>query len=183
VKNSGSKKISERYVLALFEVATAANAVAAVEKDLQNLSTLLKENSDFVDFINNPLLTRAAKSKIAGAVLKNISAHKITAQFISLLAAQKRLDLLSEMIKLFIEKSAISRGEMAAELVVARAVSDAETAKISASLSKAYNKKINLNVREDANLLGGVVINVGSVRLDSSLAGKLTRLQQSLKVA
>jgi F-type H+-transporting ATPase subunit delta len=183
VKNSGSKKIAERYVAALFDVAAANNSLFMVEKDLLTLADLLKENVDFVDFLHNPLLTRAQKGKITNNLLKQLGAHQTTAQFITLLAASKRLDLLSEMIEIFLKKAVASRGELGAELVVACAISPTEASAIADSLGKAYNKKITLNVREDASLLGGVIINVDSLRLDGSLAGKLNRLKQTLKVA
>lgn len=183
MKNSGSKKISQRYVSAVFGVAVQAGVLAAVEKDLSGLADLIKENADFHNFLYNPLLTRAAQASIAANLLEKIGTHTVTTQFIALLARNKRFDLLPEMIEFFLEKAATSRGEMAAELVVARAISTKESDAIAQSLGKAYNKKINLTVREDAALLGGTIINIGSVQLDGSLAGKLGRLQQVLKVA
>lgn len=183
MKNSGSKKISQRYVSAIFDVAVQNNALAAVEKDLLGLADLIKENADFRDFLHNPLLTRSAQATIAEKLLKKIGVHTLTAGFIALLAHNKRLDILSEIIAIFLEKTATSRGEMAAELVTARALSAKESEAIAQSLGKAYNKKIKLSVREDPALLGGTIINIGSQRLDSSLAGKLDRLKIALHAA
>ena len=183
MKNSGSKKIAERYVTALFEVAVAANSLPAVEKDLLAIENSLESNADFRAFLHNPLLNREAKAKIAETILKSLGANKVTSQFIALLAAHNRLNLLPEMIVLFLEKAASARGELAAELVVARAISDAETGAIAEKLGKAYNKKINLQVSEDASLIGGSIINIASLRLDGSISGKLSRLRQELKAA
>jgi len=183
VKKSGSKKISERYVDALFDVANAAGVLAVVEKDLHTLSEMLADNADFREFLHNPLLTRQAKGSVSEALLEHIGSNKVTAQFIALLAAHKRLDLLAEMTALFLKKCSVSRGELAAELVAAQAISEKETSVIAETLSKAYSKKIKLSVRGDASLLGGVIVNVGSLRLDSSLSGKLNRLKQTLKTA
>lgn len=183
MKKSGSKKIAERYVKALFDVATAAGAAAAVEKDLQTLAAALNESAEFSKFLHNPLLSRKQKAEVAAALLARLGANKVTTQFISLLAAQNRLDLLAEMAKLFIEKCALSRGEISAELVVASKVSAADSEAIASALGKAYNKKINLSIREDKAIVGGSIINIGSLRLDGSLAGKLDRLKQKLKAA
>lgn len=183
MKNSGFKKIAERYVTALFAVATAENSIADVEKDLAALAALLAESSDFRAFLHNPLLNRNAQVEIAGVVLKTLGVHDITQKFIALLANHKRLELLAEVIQLFLEKAMISRGELAAELVSAAVLSDAQAAPIADKLSKAYNKKITLKLRADASLLGGAIINIGSTQLDGSLAGKLNRLQLSLKAA
>ena len=178
-----SKKISERYVAALFSVAASEAALPAVENDLVNIAKLLKEDAKFADFIVNPLLTRAQKGNACAEILKYLKAHQLTVKFMLLLAAHKRLELIPEMVRLFVEKTEISRGELAAELVSTRTVSAAESAKVAEKLGKIYNKKINLRIREDASLLGGVVINIGSTRLDSSLSGKLNRLRQVLKAA
>lgn len=183
VKNSGSKKIAERYVSALFDVAVDAGVLEAVEKDLQAIASILENNADFRAFIINPLLTRNAQEQVAAAVLSRLNVNKITAQFIALLARAKRLDILGEMIALFLEAVASARGEMAAELVSAKPVSGAESKKIAEKLGAAYNKKITLTTRADASLLGGVIINVGSVQLDGSLAGKLNRLKTALRAA
>lgn len=183
MKNPGSKKIAERYAHALFDVAQQSGILAVVEKDLQVLADLIKENADFRAFLHNPLLTRAAQGAIAGNILQSIGTNAVTSQFIALLAHNKRLDMLPEIIIIFLEKAAKGRGELAAELITARSVSDKETGAIAQSLGKAYNKKINLRVREDPSLLGGVIINIGSMQLDSSLAGKLNRLEQALKTA
>ena len=183
MKNAGSKKIAERYVNAGFEVANKSGALAAVEKDLLVLADLIKENADFRAFLCNPLLGRAAKSEIAIDILKKLNSQPFTAQFIDLLASNKRLDILSEVISQFLEKISASRGEMSAELVSAKPVSTKEAALVADSLGKVYSKKINLKVREDLSLLGGTIVKIGSKQLDSSLAGKLSRLKQSLKAA
>ena len=181
MKNSGSRKISERYVSALFDIALAAGVLEAVEKDLSVLADLVKENADFSAFLDNPLLSSEAKNSISANLMQKIGAHQLTTQFIALLARKKRLNILPEIIKLFLERVATERGELAAELVTAKAITPKESSAIAESLSKAYNKKINLSVREDPALLGGTIINVGSYQLDSSLEGKLNRLKIALQ--
>lgn len=183
MKTTGSKKIAERYVNAVFEVASQASSLGEVEKDFALLRDILEKNSDFRDFLHNPLLSRGAQGKIAGNLLEKLAASKITSQFVTLLARNKRLDILPQIIDIFLEKTASSRGEISAELVTAKPLSDSDAKKIAGSLGKAYGKKVNLNIREDSSLLGGTVINIGSYQLDGSLAGKLNRLKQALKTA
>lgn len=183
MKSSGSKNICERYVSAIFDVAVQSGVLPTIEEDLSGLAALIKENSDFREFLHNPLLNRSAKAAIVQSLMAKIGTHHITNSFIALLAKNKRLYLLPEVISIFLERTAAMRGEMAAELVTARAISAKESATIAEVLGKVYNKKINLSTRQDKSLLGGAIVNVGSLRLDGSLAGKLDRLQQVLKVA
>jgi F-type H+-transporting ATPase subunit delta len=181
VKTSGAKQIAQRYVKALFDVSEKSQD--AVEKDLLTLQSVLMESKEFSLLISNPLFTRDEQAKAMDAVLAKIKANKITQQFMALLAKQKRLNLLPEIISLYMDIVQASRGEMKAEVVSAAPLKSPEIAAISASLGKTYGKKILLETREDKDLLGGVVINIGSVQLDSSLAGKLQRLTNKLKAA
>lgn len=183
MKNSGSQKISDRYATALFSVAGASKLVDAVEKDLKNIQETLLSSEDFCYFLNNPLLNRDAKRKIISALLEKVGVDKLTNQFISLLAAHKRLELLAEIIAIYLKKCASARGEIAAEVISAKAIEAKAEKEIADALGKIYGKKITIKTRTDESLLGGMVVNIGSKQLDGSLAGKLNRLKQSLKAA
>lgn len=183
MKTSGSKRIAERYVRALFDVADEASAVAKVEKDLAALGHALEESEDLQRFLTNPLLSRETQSEAMEAILAKMKATPLTKQFILMLANQKRLPLLPQIAALFIEWTASARGEINGELVSAGELSDKEVKLVETRLTKAYGKKVNLATREDAALLGGVVVKIGSQQLDSSLAGKIARLKIALQAA
>jgi F-type H+-transporting ATPase subunit delta len=183
VKTSGTKKIAERYVRALFDVASASSTLPQVEQDLRSLGGVIAAQADVRDFLHNPLLTRGAQETIAAALLSHMKAHELTMKFIALLARSKRLDVLPAIIAAFLELAAATRGELSAKVVSAAVLSDAQVGDIAKALGSVFNKKINLATREDASLIGGVVITVGSQQLDGSVAGKLQRLKSSLKVA
>jgi F-type H+-transporting ATPase subunit delta len=183
MKTTGAKRIASRYVKALFDVAQAASAVEAVEKDLAALGDSLKESEDFQHFLTNPLLSRQAQADVMKAMLAKMKAHKVTQPFMAALAQHRRLPILLEIIELFADAAQAARGEMKAELIAAATLKPKEISMVSERLGKIYGKKVNLGVRQDKNLLGGVMIKVGSVQLDGSLAGKLDRLGLALKTA
>lgn len=183
MKTSGSQKIAQRYVSAFFDAAQQTGALSAVEKDFSTLATLIETHADFRAFLANPLLSAAAQEATIVAVLQSLGAHALTVESLALLARKKRLTLLADVAAQFQTRAEQARGEMRAELVVAKPVSSEERAKVAAALGKACGKKINLSVREDRALVGGVVINVGSLQLDDSLAGKLNRLKTALHTA
>ncbi len=180
MKNASSKRIAERYVKALFDVATASGALAAVEKDLRALAAAAEGSDQMQKVALSPLLTRAQKADAMKAVLAQLKAHELTTQFVLMLARQQRLAVLGDIAKLFGQWAENSRGEMSAEIVAASKLSEKEVAVVSERLGKAYGKKVNLTVKEDASLLGGVVVRIGSIQLDGSLSGKLRRLKQKL---
>jgi F-type H+-transporting ATPase subunit delta len=167
----------------LFDVASKANNVAAVEANLSDIATLIAENPDFRGFLTNPLLSRSAQANIVESLLKKMNTHALTIQFIALLARHKRLENLAEIIALFAEMAAAARGELVALVQVAAPISATEAKTIEESLSKAYGRKVTLKIKENPELLGGTIIKIGSQQIDGSLAGKLNRLQQELKAA
>lgn len=183
MKTSGLQKLSERYVKALFDVASDAGAVPAVEKDLLTLANVAKTSKEFADFLSNPLLTRKEQADVVAAMLSNIGAHEITRQFAAMLARQKRLPALASIANLFSSAAATARGEIAAEVISAKELKAAEVAAIAEKIGKAYGKKVTVKTRVNPELLGGVVVKVGSKQLDISLSGKLQRLRNTLKAA
>ena len=183
MKNAGQKQLAERYVKALYDIASEANARDAVEKDLGVLATLLKESDELASVLVNPLLTRSQQAKALEPVLSAIKAHDVTKRFIVMLAQQKRLPALAEIARLYAERAASARGEIKAEAISAHPLSLKDVAIITERLSKAYGKKVTLETSENPELLGGVVLRIGSQQLDASFAGKLNRLKNKLKAA
>ena len=183
MKTTGSKRIAERYVKALFEVAQSAKSLDKVEADLASLGVALTQSPEFCDFLVNPLLTPEQRASIMTAILDKIKTTDLTRQFIGTLIAQKRLAILPAVCEEFSRMAASARGELDAEIISASPMKDKEISYINERLSKAYGRKLRLAVKEDAALLGGVILRIGSQQLDSSLAGKLRRLKNSLKAA
>ena len=183
MKKIEAKRIAERYVKVLFDVAQAASAVDAVESDLNALGKALAESAEFRHFLTNPLLPQTVRAQIMEALLAKMNVGKVTGQFIAMLVEQKRLAVLPEIIELFSLWASISRGELQAELVSATDLKAQQVGAIEQRLEKAYGKKMKLDVRQDPALLGGVVVKIGSVQLDGSLAGKMRRLKQALQAA
>ncbi len=183
MKKAGYRQIAERYVKALYDIASEAKARDAVEKDLGVLATLINESDELAALLVNPLLTRDQQAKAMEPVLAAIKAHAITKQFIATLAAQKRLPILADVARIFAQRAAEARGEIKAEAISAHALSLKDVAIITERLSKAYGRKVTLETSEDPELLGGVVLRIGSQQLDASFAGKLNRLKNKLKAA
>ena len=183
MKNAGSKRIAERYVKALMDVAKDAKSVDAVEQDLLSVQKALASSPELQQFVSTPLLSREQKAKTMEALLGKMKLSDTTIKFAVTLARQQRLDVLPEITSLFTQRAQEARGEMSARIVTASPLSEKDAKDIADKLGKAYGKKINLQVQVDPSLLGGAVVYIGSVRLDSSLSGKLGRLKQTLQAA
>jgi F-type H+-transporting ATPase subunit delta len=181
VKNSGTRRIAERYVKALFEVAESLAAIDQVEADLKVLKTVIDTSSDFRQFLTNPLLSYEVRGKTMLAILTKMQAHQVTRQFFGMLIRQKRLAILPDVATLYCEWAATARGELHGELFSASPLKPKQVEMVGALLGKTYGKTMKLEVREQPDLLGGVVIKIGSLQLDSSLAGKMRRLKLALQ--
>lgn len=168
---------------ALFDKSSQAKSLAAVEKDLAELGVMIEQSEELRDALSNPLLSRQAAQSAMKALLSKMGAHADTQQFVALLARNKRLVLLPQIIEMFAEQAALARGEMAASVASPKPLSEKEMAALAQSLSKACGRKVILRQRIDASLLGGLVVRIGSQQFDASLAGKLERLRNNLKVA
>jgi F-type H+-transporting ATPase subunit delta len=183
VKTTGFRQLSQRYVKALFDVSSVASAVATVEKDLLVLARVAHTSKEFSDFLKSPVLGREEQAGLVEAMLNNIGAHELTRKFCAMLARGKRLPALPEMAEIFSQTAAAARGEISAELVSAGELKPAEISAIADKLSKMVGKKVIIKTRVNPQLLGGVVVKIGSQQFDGSVAGKLQRLKNTLKAA
>lgn len=183
MKNLASQKLAQRYADALFAVASEASVLPSVEADLKALAEAAEQSADFAGFLYNPLLTRSQSAEVVGAVLKGCGAHELTQKFMYLLAQQKRLPALPVIAQCFAKMTMSARGEMAADLISASELKQKDVDSIADKLTKAYGKKITTETSIDPELLGGVIVRIGSAQLDSSVSGKLQRLKNTLSAA
>ncbi len=175
--------IAERYATALFDLATEAKVVDAVEKDLDGLDGLLKESVELRRLVTSPLFSREDQAKAMGAVLDKAGAHKITKNFVGLVARNRRLFALPNMIAAFRQLLADERGEVTARVTSARALKDKQVEALKKALHAALGKDVKLDLAVDEELLGGLIVKVGSRMIDSSIRTKLNNLKIAMKEA
>lgn len=172
--------IAERYARALFALGTQANALDALERDMQSMETWSKDNDDFKRFIANPLLPRQAKAKALEALLAKGRAHDITRRFASRLALNARLAALPAIAKAFDALLRQSRGELLAEVTSAMPLSTRQQKDIAQALANATGQLVRIEPKVDARLLGGFTVKIQGRLMDASVAGKLSQLATRL---
>lgn len=179
--SSGASGLAGRYAQALFDLATERGVRDAVAADLGTLQRMLDESADFARLVRSPVIKREAAGKAIAALSKNAGFNGLTANFLGLLAKNRRLFELAAMIKAFHALLADSRGEVAADVISAQPLSDKHLAAITDALKAATGAKVALNPRVDSALLGGMIVRVGSRMVDSSLRTKLSKLELAMK--
>lgn len=177
----GVSGLAERYGVALFDLADERKELDAVAGDLQALRTLLRESADLRRLIRSPVLSREEQGKAVAAVAQQAGLSPLTRNFLGLLARNRRLFALPEMIEGFLNRLAERRGEVTAQVLAAQDLSPAQRAAVDEQLRKAVGRKVAIDVEVDPSLLGGLVIKVGSRMIDASLRSKLHRLQLAMK--
>ncbi len=178
---SQSKGLAARYALALYELADDQKVLDDVAGDLAGLRQLIAESDDFVRLIRSPVLSRDEQTKGVAAICEKAGTHALTAKFLGVLAANRRLFALPHMITAYLEELSRRRGEVAAEVTAAVALSDEEVAAVTDALRQVVGQKVSVNLTVDPSLIGGLIVRVGSRMLDSSLRTKLQRLQFAMK--
>lgn len=173
--------VAQRYALSLFELAKEDNSIDAVGKDLDRIDALLKESDDFRRLVMSPVFSADEQLKAVTAILAKAKIGGYAANFVKLVAKNRRLFVLPGMISAFRQEVAANRGEITAEVAVAHKLSAEQQQELREALKGATGKDVVLDITEDASLLGGMIVKVGSRQIDTSLRTKLSKLKLSLK--
>jgi F-type H+-transporting ATPase subunit delta len=172
-----------RYATALFELALDGKSVDAVKSDLDRFEALIAE-SDLNRLVRSPVFGAEEQTKALGAVLAKAGIGGLTANFLLFVASNRRLFAVRDMIRDFRTLVARWRGEVGAEVTVAEKLSDAHREALKSALkSVSGGQAIDLQVRIDPSIIGGLVVKLGSRMVDSSLRTKLNAIKHAMKEA
>jgi F-type H+-transporting ATPase subunit delta len=178
---TGTGGLAERYATALFALAEERRTLDAVASDLATLKGLLAESADLRRLIRSPVIAREAQAKAVAALAERAALQQVTRNFLGLLARNRRLFALPEMIRHYLATLAARRGEVTAEIAVAQELSVAQRERITSELARAAGQKVSLDIRIDPDLLAGLTVRLGSRLVDASLKHKLHRLEMAMK--
>ena len=173
--------VAERYASALFEVASDANEIAAVERDLDAFAALIAESPELKRLVRSPVFSAADQARAVAAILAKAEIGGLVANAIKVTAANRRLFIVPDMIVAFKRLAAKERGEVAAEVTSAEPLSDSHVAELKAALKASLGKDVALAATVDPSLIGGLIVRVGSRMIDGSLRTKLNSLKLAMK--
>ncbi|MGB4102407.1 MAG: F0F1 ATP synthase subunit delta [Alphaproteobacteria bacterium] len=175
--------LARRYALALYDLATEQKAVDAVAEEVAALQSLLRESDTLRDLIADPRVKTAQLTTALHTVAQQVKFGKIVGNFLALVAHNRRADLLPNIAAAFMEERARRAGEVMAEVTVAQPLTPAQQQVLTQHLSAAAGGKVILTINEDADLIGGFVVKLGSRLIDASIKGKLASLARHLREA
>jgi F-type H+-transporting ATPase subunit delta len=172
-----------RYATALFDLARDANAIDTVKADLDRFDALVAQSADLARLVRSPVFSTEVQLQALAAVLDRAGIGGLAANFLKLAATNRRLFAVRDMIRAFGELVAQHKGEATAEVTVAEALKDQHVDALRAALKAVTGKDVDLDVKVDPGILGGLVVKLGSRMVDSSLRTKLNAIRHAMKEA
>mgnify|MGYP003296570311 CR=1 FL=1 len=169
-----------RYANALFQLAKEAKVLDTVSNDLTSLEVSINSDVEILKFIKNPSIKKNMKINFFNTVSQKLELSKLTENFIGLIITKNRVHYILEMISAFNALSSELKGIKSASITSAKELSDDEISKITDELTKNFSSKIKLNYKHDESLIGGLVVQVGSTMVDTSIKNKLQQIENRM---
>jgi F-type H+-transporting ATPase subunit delta len=172
-----------RYATALFELALETNAIEAVKAELDRFDALVADSADLTRLVRSPVFSTEEQLQALSAVLERMDIRGLAANFLKLAASNRRLFAVRDMIKALRALVARHKGEATAEVTAAEPLKDQHVDALRAALKSVSGKDVDLDVKVDPAILGGLVVKLGSRMVDSSLRTKLNAIRHAMKEA
>ena len=176
--------VAGRYARALFELALDAKSVDAVKADIEKFAAMIAESADLNRLVRSPVFGADERRRALAAVLAKAGIGGLTANFLMFVTANRRLFAVGEIIRDFRKLVAKWKGEVTAEVTAAEKLSDAHVEAITSALKSITGEKsVDLHVKIDPAIIGGLTVKLGSRMVDSSLRTKLNAIKHAMKEA
>jgi F-type H+-transporting ATPase subunit delta len=170
-----------RYATALFELARDDKMVDAVKADLERFDVMVASSPDLLRLVRSPVFSAEDQLRALSAVLDRAELGGLAAKFLKLVAANRRLFAVGDMIKEFRKLYARHKGEVAAEVTVAETLSDNHLGTLTSALKSVTGKDVQVAVKVDPAIIGGLIVKLGSRMVDASVKTKLNSIRHAMK--
>jgi F-type H+-transporting ATPase subunit delta len=172
-----------RYANALFELALEEKALEKVKADLERFDALVAESGDLNRLVRSPVFSSDEQSKALAAVLDKAGIGGLAANFLKVVTANRRLFAVRDMVRAFRALVARHKGEVTAEVTVAEPLGDRHLTELKDALKSVTGKDVDLAVKVEPAIIGGLIVKLGSRMIDSSLRTKLNSIKYAMKEA
>jgi F-type H+-transporting ATPase subunit delta len=173
--------VAGRYASALFDLAKEAGSLDKTAAELAAFQAMLNQSADLTRLVRSPVFAAEDQTRALGAVLGKAGISGLTANFLGLLAKNRRLFAVSDIMKGYRTLLARHKGEVTADVTSASPLSEAQLTSLRATLKASLGKDVSVHTRVEPALLGGLIVKVGSRMIDSSIRTKLNSLKNAMK--
>ncbi|GLS86404.1 ATP synthase subunit delta [Cypionkella aquatica] len=176
-----SLSIAARYAQAVFEIAKEENGLKALEADTEALGAALAASPELASMIASPVVAREDQARAMAAVAAKMGISTVLSNTIALMASNRRLFVLPQLVSALRDLIATEKGEVTAQVTSAAALSADQAKALAASLKAKVGKDVKLKTTVDESLIGGLIVKLGSSMIDTSVKAKLAALQNVMK--
>jgi F-type H+-transporting ATPase subunit delta len=170
-----------RYATALFELALEEKAVDGVRADLEAFDALVGGSPDLARLVRSPVFSADEQAKALAAVLTKAGIGGLAAKFLNVVTSNRRLFAVRDMVRAYNGLVARHKGEVTAKVTVAEALNDKHLAALKDALKAVTEKDVQVDIRVDPSIIGGLVVKLGSRMVDASLRTKLNAIKLAMK--
>ena len=171
---------ANRYSLALYELASETDVISKVEANSNGLLKLILNNNEFKNLIKDPTQNQDILNNVINKISENFNLEILFKNFLNFLVLKRRFFYVEQILKTFIEICSDKRGELKAKITSAKELSPEEINMIKEELSMNFKSKIRLDYTHDKSLIGGLVMQVGSTMIDTSIKNKLQQIENGM---
>ena len=179
-KSTFSNSTSKSYAIALYELSKENSELDKVEDEMKKLNKLLDSSADFKEMILSPTVAKDDKKNVIFKIADQNNFSETFKKFLGFIAIKNRLFFLGKIIESFLNLVSNNKGELKAKLVSSKKLSTEEQKKIQSELSKDFKSPLNIDYKYDPDLIAGLIIQVGSVMVDTSIKTKLKKLEKNM---
>ncbi len=179
--NRSSGTAAFRYASALVDLAMEQKSIPQIEKDIAELRAMLDGSDDLRSMMKSPLMKKASQQAVLGAIADSAKFSKLTKNFLLTLAHNRRLKDIDGVLKAVDENLSARRGELRAKVESATPLSSAQKKSLEESLTKTIGQPVMVEADINSELIGGVIVTLGSLMIDDSVKTKLERLSRAMK--
>ncbi len=153
---------------------------ARMLQELHGIEALLQESDQLRRVLENPSISGNSKRAVLDAITQRLGSTRQVRNFVAVITDNRRLPLFSEILKQVEQELDDRQGFAEAQVSSARQLSDPEKQMLEVEIAKMTGKKVRARYAQDASLLGGAVVQVGSTIYDGSVKGQLERIREQL---
>ncbi len=179
-KNRFSDSSAKSYSQALYELAFEEKNLNHVEKNVISLLRLISQSEDFNSLIKDPTNKQENQLNVINIIFEKFNLNNLLKKFLNFLVIKRRFFYLEKILKDFIMICSKNRGEISAKLTVAKELSENQINRIKNDLSQDFGSDVKLNYNYDPGLIGGLIMQIESVMIDTSIKNKLQKIENKM---
>ena len=179
-KSTFSNATAKSYALALYELSKENSELDKIENEMKSFGQLLRESPDFKEMILSPTISKDDKKNVIFAITEKNNFSQNLKKFLGFVALKNRLFYINNIIESFLNLVSNNKGELKAKLISSKKLSENEKKKIQIDLSKDFKSSLNLEYKHDPDLIAGLIIQIGSIMIDTSVKTKLKKIEKNM---